>query len=327
MAVSQEAVEFYRGLTAAQPEAFTPDLAMSLTILANCLSAIGRLEAALTAAQEAVELRRGLAAARPEAFTAELATSLNTLAIFLSDLGRREEALAVAQEVLELRRGLAAARPEAFAPDLAVSLSNLANFLSALGRPEKAQEAAQEAVVPYRGLAAARPEVFNTGLAASLTNLANCLSALGDRENALAAAQEAVDRLISPQFVTPYVTSNKNDRNDAEAICEAIGRPSLRFVPPKSSEQLAIQAVHRIRQRLVSDRTRLVNRIRGLLAEHVIARDISRLRHALAGSVSKRSSFALCSDASVRYAEAPRPQGDLPCPASIRPNSAACLPA
>lgn len=90
-------------------------------------------------------------------------------------------------------------------------------------------------------------------------------------------------RLISPQFVTPYVKSNKNDRNDAEAICEAIGRPSMRFVPPKSSEQLEIQAVHRIRQRLVPNRTRLVNQIRGLLAEHgvVVARDITRLRNAL----------------------------------------------
>lgn len=90
-------------------------------------------------------------------------------------------------------------------------------------------------------------------------------------------------RLISPQFVTPYVKSNKNDRNDAEAICEAVGRPSMRFVPPKSSEQLEIQAVHRIRQRLVADRTRLVNQIRGLLAEHgvVIGRDILRLRRGL----------------------------------------------
>ncbi|MEL6415573.1 MAG: IS110 family transposase [Pseudomonadota bacterium] len=90
-------------------------------------------------------------------------------------------------------------------------------------------------------------------------------------------------RLISPQFVTPYVKSNKNDRNDAEAICEAIGRPSMRFVPVKSAEQLEIQAVHRIRQRLVSDRTRLVNQIRGLLAEQglVVARDISRIRLAL----------------------------------------------
>ena len=91
-------------------------------------------------------------------------------------------------------------------------------------------------------------------------------------------------RLISPQFVAPYVKSNKNDRNDAEAICEAVGRPTMRFVPPKSPEQLAVQALHRIRQRLVRSRTRLVNQIRGILAEHgiVIARDISRLRRALA---------------------------------------------
>ena len=63
--------------------------------------------------------------------------------------------------------------------------------------------------------------------------------------------------LISPQFVTPYVKSNKNDRNDAEAICEAVGRPNMRFVPVKSAEQLAIQAVHRIRSRLVASRVSL----------------------------------------------------------------------
>jgi transposase len=91
-------------------------------------------------------------------------------------------------------------------------------------------------------------------------------------------------RLISPQFVTPYVKSNKNDRNDAEAICEAVGRPSMRFVPRKSTDQLAVQAVHRIRRRLVADRVRLVNQIRGLLSEHgiVIARDIAQLRRGLA---------------------------------------------
>lgn len=90
-------------------------------------------------------------------------------------------------------------------------------------------------------------------------------------------------RLISPQFVKPYVKSNKNDRNDAEAICEAVGRPSMRFVPPKSPEQLEIQAVHRIRQRVVASRTRLVNQVRGLLGEHgvVVARDITRIRRAL----------------------------------------------
>ena len=91
-------------------------------------------------------------------------------------------------------------------------------------------------------------------------------------------------RLISPQFVTPYVKSNKNDRNDAEAICEAVGRPNMRFVPVKSAEQLAVQAVHRIRSRLVADRVRLVNQVRGLLGEHgiVVAKDIGNLRRALA---------------------------------------------
>ncbi|MEO9781054.1 MAG: IS110 family transposase [Sedimentitalea sp.] len=90
-------------------------------------------------------------------------------------------------------------------------------------------------------------------------------------------------RLISPQFVKPYVKSNKNDRNDAEAICEAVGRPSMRFVPPKSAEQLEIQAVHRIRQRVVANRTRLVNQVRGLLGEHgvVVPRDINRIRRTL----------------------------------------------
>ncbi len=89
-------------------------------------------------------------------------------------------------------------------------------------------------------------------------------------------------RLISPQFVKPYVKSNKNDGNDAEAIC-AVGRPSMRFVPPKSPEQLEIQAVHRIRQRVVANRTRLVNQERGLLGEHgvVVPRDINRIRRTL----------------------------------------------
>lgn len=91
-------------------------------------------------------------------------------------------------------------------------------------------------------------------------------------------------RLTSPQFVAPYVKSNKNDRNDAEAICEAVGPPTMRFVPTKSVDQLAVQAIQRIRSRLVGSRTRLVNQIRGVLAEHgiVIARSITQLRRRLA---------------------------------------------
>ena len=135
---------------------------------------------------------------------------------------------------------------------------------------------------------ALRKTVRRDALAAFFAELPPCLVGMEACSGAHYWARVLSDlghqvRLISPQFVTPYVKSNKTDRNDAEAICEAVGRPSMRFVPPKSSEQLALQAVHRIRQRLVSDRTRLVNQVRGLLAEHgiAIARDISRLRSAL----------------------------------------------
>src|ERR1039458_5921782 len=77
-------------------------------------------------------------------------------------------------------------------------------------------------------------------------------------------------RLMAPQFVKPYVKSNKNDANDAEAICEAVTRPSMRFVHHKSVEQQDLQCLHRVRSRLVACRTQLVNQIRGLLAEYGI---------------------------------------------------------
>ncbi len=74
-------------------------------------------------------------------------------------------------------------------------------------------------------------------------------------------------RLIAPQFVKPYVKSGKNDANDAEAICEAASRPTMRFVPIKTAEQQAGQSLHRIRSRLIRARTALVNELRGLLGE------------------------------------------------------------
>lgn len=90
-------------------------------------------------------------------------------------------------------------------------------------------------------------------------------------------------RLISPQFVKPFVKSNKNDRNDAEAICEAVSRPTMRFVAIKSVEQQDRQALHRVRQRLIGQRTALINQVRGLLAEYgiVVARQPSSLRRRL----------------------------------------------
>lgn len=77
-------------------------------------------------------------------------------------------------------------------------------------------------------------------------------------------------RLMAPQFVKPYVKTNKNDAADAEAICEAVSRPSMRFVPVKDPQQQALLAIHRARQGFVKARTAQANQIRGLLAEHGI---------------------------------------------------------
>jgi transposase len=74
-------------------------------------------------------------------------------------------------------------------------------------------------------------------------------------------------RLMAAKFVTPYRRNGKNDGNDAEAICEAVARPGMRFVPVKSAEQQAVLTVHRVRQGFVEERTSTINRIRGLLAE------------------------------------------------------------
>ncbi len=90
-------------------------------------------------------------------------------------------------------------------------------------------------------------------------------------------------RLIAPQFVKPYVKSNKNDANDAEAICEAVSRPQMRFVAAKSVEQQDIQSLHRVRSRLIGSRTQLGNQIRGLLTEYgiVLPQHFSQLRREL----------------------------------------------
>ena len=75
-------------------------------------------------------------------------------------------------------------------------------------------------------------------------------------------------KLMAPQFVKPYVKTNKNDAADAEAICEAVTRPTMRFVPVKTVEQQAVLSLHRARQGFVKARTAQANQIRGLLAEY-----------------------------------------------------------
>ena len=94
------------------------------------------------------------------------------------------------------------------------------------------------------------------------------------------APSEADESAVRPA----YVKSNKNDARDAEAICEAVGRPSMRFVEVKSQAQQDVMALHRVRSLLIRERTALMNQMRGLLAESgiVMAQGAAALRRALA---------------------------------------------
>jgi transposase len=88
--------------------------------------------------------------------------------------------------------------------------------------------------------------------------------------------------LIPPQYVKAYVRGNKNDYNDARAIAEAVRRPDIRFVEVKTVEQQDVQALHRLREARVGERTALCNQVRGLLGEYgiVLPKGVSAVQNA-----------------------------------------------
>src|SRR3989442_2436054 len=92
---------------------------------------------------------------------------------------------------------------------------------------------------------------------------------------------------MAPPFVKPYIKSNKNDMRDAEGIGEAVTRPTMRFVPTKDVDQQDLQALHRVRERLIGARTALVNEVHGLLHEYgiVIPKGVAKFRQAVVGKL------------------------------------------
>jgi len=126
--------------------------------------------------------------------------------------------------------------------------------------------------VDARGKVALRKQLKRSQVVAFFAQLAPCLIGMEACGGAHFWARRLVEfghtvKLIAPQFVKPYVKTNKNDAADAEAICEAVGRPNMRFVPIKNTEQQSVLGLHRARQGFVIARTAQVNQIRGLLTE------------------------------------------------------------
>nr|WP_157099507.1 tetratricopeptide repeat protein [Microbispora sp. ATCC PTA-5024] len=190
---AREAVGLYRRLAEAEPAAYLPFLAASLTDLSMRLSAVGDKRGALEPSQEAVGLFQWLAEAEPAAYLPFLAGSLNSLAIRLAEVGDKRGALEPAREAVEIRRRLAEADPAAHLPDLAAILNNLGIFLSAAGDERGTLEVSREAVEIRRRLAEADPAAYLPALAASLNNLGMQLFEAGDERGALEVSREAVE--------------------------------------------------------------------------------------------------------------------------------------
>lgn len=126
--------------------------------------------------------------------------------------------------------------------------------------------------VDGRGKVAIRKQLKRHEVLRFFSNLPPCLIGMEACSSAHYWARKLVElghtvKLMAPQFVKPYVKTNKNDARDAEAICEAVTRPNMRFVPVKNVEQQVLLGIHRARQGFVKARTAQANQIRGLLAE------------------------------------------------------------
>ena len=127
---------------------------------------------------------------------------------------------------------------------------------------------ARGAVVKRRRMRRENVAIFTAGLPVCVIAMEACCGA--HHFARLLTAQGHEVRLMSPEYVRPYVKAQKNDDRDAEAIAEAAMRPTMRFVSPKTEEQLNMQTLHRVRDRLVSDRTALINQLRAILLERGI---------------------------------------------------------
>ena len=129
--------------------------------------------------------------------------------------------------------------------------------------------------VNARGEVVVRKKCSRTQLLRFTSNLRECLIGMeacgGSHFLGRALREQGHDvRLMPAQYVKPYVKTNKNDYIDAEAIAEAVTRPTMRFVPIKTDDQLDLQSLHRVRERWVVRRTAVINQIRGLLLERGI---------------------------------------------------------
>ena len=225
LAPTEEAVHIQRQLAQGNPDAYLPDLAVSLTSLGIILSKVGRRDDALAPTEEAVHIQRQLAQGNPDAYLPNLAVSLTNLGIRLSEVGRRDDALAPTEEAVAIYRQLAQGNPDAYLPDLAGSLTNLGNRLSEVGRRKDALAPTEEAVHIQRQLAQGNPDAYLPDLAVSHGALGSVLGALDRPAEAAESYLAGLIAIHAPLEALPHAFGTLAARllEDYEQSCDDAG--------------------------------------------------------------------------------------------------------
>ena len=189
----EEILVTYRALATKNPQAYNPDLAVTLNNLANLFSNNNEIKQAKDCYQEALEIRRDLATKNPQAYNPYLASTLNNLATLLSNNNEIKQAKDCYQEALDIRRVLAKKNPQAYNPYLALTLNNLGALFYKHNEPKQAKDCYQEALDIYRALAKKNPQAYNPDLAMTLNNLGLLLSNNNEIKQAQIYYQETLD--------------------------------------------------------------------------------------------------------------------------------------
>ncbi|MEV7444242.1 tetratricopeptide repeat protein, partial [Streptomyces sp. NPDC091204] len=215
-----EAVTIRRRLVRDNPAAYLPDLASSLTNLANLQAQNGDRPGALTTITEAVTIRRRLVRDNPAAYLPDLASSLNNLATFQGDNGDRQSALTTIAEAVTIRRRLVRDNPAAHLPDLASSLNNLATLQGDNGDRPGALTTITEATNLYRTLTQENPAAHLPDLAMVLNNLAALQAQTGDRPGALTTITEATNlyRTLNQENAAAHLPDLAGTLNNLAAL-------------------------------------------------------------------------------------------------------------
>ena len=181
-----------RELAKQNPEAYNPDMALTLNTLGCLLRVANDFKQAQSHFEEALEIYRKLTKLNPEAYNPYVAMSLNNLGCLLRVTNDFKQAQAHFEEALEIRRELAKQNPEAYKPHMATTLNNLGNLLNATNELKQAQAHYEEALEIYRELAKQNPEAYKPGVARTLNNLGTLLKTTNKLKQAQDYYEEAL---------------------------------------------------------------------------------------------------------------------------------------